>query len=203
MTREFLEGLGLEDSAIDSIMAENEQDVNKEKQETVKAKTDLTEAQTKLATAQSDLEALRKSSGDGDAETIRQQLETSQAEAATLREQLADRDYTDGMRAAVAGKGLKFSSKSAERDFMAQLKEKRLELKDGELVGLDDFITARKEEDPYAFASDNPMPRFMGPTGTGGAPPAPESPSVLFARELGESRVSALKASSEASKVFM
>lgn len=201
MTPEFLKGLGLEDAAIDSIISENEQDVNEEKQKTANAKEELKDAKEKLETAQADLEALRQSSGD--TAGLQKKLDDLKTEANTLRDQLADRDYTDGMKAAVAGKGLKFSSKAAERDFMAQLKEKRLELKDGELVGLDDFINARKEDDPYAFASDKQMPRFMGPTGAGGAPPAPEPKSVLFARELGESRVSALKSSSETSKVFM
>lgn len=201
MTREFLKGLGLEDAAIDSIMAENEQDVNKEKQKTKTAKADLSDAQGKLATAQADLEELRKSSSDADG--LRQQLETSQAEAATLREQLADRDYTDGMKAAVAGKRLKFSSRGAERDFMARLKEKKLELKDGELTGLDDFIQAHREADPYAFASDKLAPRFLGPVGTGGAPPAPMPANVAQAKEMGAARAAALQASNDAMKAFM
>lgn len=201
MTREFLKCLGLEDSVIDSIMAENEQDVSEEKQKTKTAKADLSEAQGKLATAQADLEALRQSSGDADG--LRQQLETLQTEAATLRDQLADRDYADALKSAVAGKGLKFSSRGAERDFMAQLKEKRLELKDGELTGLDDFIQSQREADPYAFASDKPAPRFLGPVGAGWAPPPHMPANVAQAKEMGAARAAALQASNDAMKAFM
>ena len=34
-----------------------------------------------------------------------------------------------------------------------------MELKDGELSGLDDFIKAQREADPDAFAPDKPAPR--------------------------------------------
>lgn len=185
MTREFLKSLGLEDSAIDSIMAEHEKAVNAEKQKTVKAMTDLTEAQTKLSAAQADLEILRKSGGD--TAGLQKQLEDLQAkydaDIAERDAQIAARDYMDAARASVSAKGLKFSSKAAEGYFYSQLMEKKLELKDGELTGLDDFIKAQREADPYAFAPDKTAPRFMGPVGTGVAPPAPISRAAQLAAE--------------------
>ena len=81
---------------------------------------------------------------------------------------MADRDYSDAVAAAITGKGLRFSSKSAQRAFTAALKEQKLELKDGQLTGLDEFIQAQKQADPEAFAPDKAPPRFATGAGHGG-----------------------------------
>lgn len=187
MTREFLKNLGLEDSAIDSILNENMADIGKEKAKTTTAKADLADAQGKLAAAQSELEALKKSNG---AAAVQQQLTELQAkydkDTGDLRAQLADRDYADAIGKAITGKGLKFSSKSAERAFTAALKEEKLELKDGELSGLDDFIKAQKEADPEAFAPDKAPPRFITGAENGGGhgePPKTTSRAAQLAAQ--------------------
>lgn len=187
MTREFLKNLGLEDAAIDSILNENMQDIGKEKAKTTAAKADLADAQGELTTAQTELEGLKKANGDISA--VQKQLTDLQAKYDTdtkaLQGQLADRDYSDAITRAIAGKALKFSCKAAERDFISRVKEKKLELKDGELTGLDDFIKAQKEADPDAFAPDKAPPRIVGPMGGGGngAPPAPVSRAAQLAAE--------------------
>lgn len=187
MTREFLKNLGLEDAAIDSILNENMQDIGKEKAKTTAAKADLADAQGKLSAAQTELEGLKKSNGDISA--VQKQLTDLQAkydkDTGDLKDQLADRDYSDAITRAITGKALKFSSKSAERAFTVALKEKKLELKDGELTGLDDFIKEQKETDPDAFAPDKAPPRIVGPMGGGGngAPPAPVSRAAQLAAE--------------------
>lgn len=188
MTREFLKNLGLEDAAIDNILNENMADIGKEKAKTAAAKADLADAQGKLADAQSELETLKKAGGDATA--VQQQLTELQAkydkDTGDLRAQLADRDYSDAIGKAITGKGLKFSSKSAERAFTAALKEQNLELKDGELSGLDDFIKAQKEADPEAFAPDKAPPRFVTGSGSGGGhgePPKQPSRAAQLAAE--------------------
>lgn len=186
MKREFLEGLGLEKETVDKIMAENGADLEREKAKTTVAKADLADAQGKLSTAQAELDGLKKANGDVAA--IQQKLTDLQAkydkDTGDLKGQLADRDYSDAITSAIASKGLKFSSKSAERAFTAALKEKKLELKDGHLDGLDDFIKAQKEADPDAFAPDKAPPRLVGPMGGGG--PAPESAHQTVAEQLAE-----------------
>lgn len=190
MTREFLKNLGLEDSAIDSILNENMQDIGKEKAKTTSTKADLADAQGKLTAAQTELEGLKKANGD--IATVQQQLADLQAKYDTdtkaLQGQLDDRDYSDAITRAIAGKALKFSSKSAERAFTAALKEKKLELKDGELTGLDDFIKAQKEADPDAFAPDKAPPRIVGPMGGGGGAPdtAPKTVAEQLAQHIGK-----------------
>lgn len=188
MTREFLKNLGLDDAAIDNILNENMADIGKEKAKTTTAKADLADAQGKLTAAQSELETAKKAGGD--AADIQKQLTDLQAkydkDTGDLRTQLADRDYSDAIGKAITGKGLKFSSKSAERAFTAALKEKKLELKDGELTGLDDFIKAQKDADPDAFAPDKPAPRFATGSGSGsghGEPPKPISRAAQLAAE--------------------
>lgn len=178
MTKDFLEKLGIEAEAIEKILAENQKDTEKEA-----AKT--TAAQEKLVTVQADYDALKKSSGD--AAAIQQQYDESkakyEADIADLGAKLAARDYDDAIRAAVSAQKLKFTSRAAERDFYAQAREKKMELKDGALSGFDDFLKSQQEADPYAFASDKPAPRFMGPTGTGGAPQPPVSRAAQLAAE--------------------
>lgn len=188
MTREFLKNLGLEDAAIDNILNENMADIGKEKAKTTAAKADLADAQGKLTAAQSELETLKKAGGD--AADIQKQLTDLQAkydkDTGDLRTQLADRNYADAISKAITGKGLKFSSKSAERAFTAALKEQKLELKDGELSGLDDFIKAQKEADPEAFAPDKAPPRLVTGSGGGGGhgePPKQPSRAAQLAAE--------------------
>lgn len=187
MKRDFLEGLGLEKETVDKIMAENGADLEREKAKTTAAKADLADAQGKLTAAQTELEGLKKSNGDIAA--IQQQLTDLRVkydkDTGDLMGQIADRDYSDAITRAISSKNLKFSSKSAERAFTAALKEKKLELKDGELTGLDDFIKAQKEADPDAFSPDKAPPRIVGPMGGGGngAPPQPVSRAAQLAAE--------------------
>lgn len=198
MTKEFLEKLGIDAEAIDKILSENQKDTDREAVKTVQARE-------KLAAANADLEALRQSSGD--VEAIQQQYNDLkskyEADTADLTAKLAERDYMDAIRSAVSGKGIKFSSKAAERDFLAQAKAKQMELKDGALTGFDDFVTEQREADPHAFASDKPVPHFVGPVGTGGAPPATLPPNVAQAKEMGAARAATMKASNDAMKAFM
>lgn len=187
MKCEFLEGLGLEKEAIDKIMAENGADLEREKAKTIAAKADLADAQSKLTTANTELETLKKA--DGDIAAVRQQLSELQTkydtDTAALKGQLADRDYSDAINKAISEKiphGFK-GGELAKRGFLAALREKNLELKDGELVGFDDFLKAQREADPDAFASDKPTPRIVGPTGNGGTPgQAPSRAAQIAAR---------------------
>lgn len=89
-----------------------------------------------------------------------------------LKNQIADRDYNDAVHKAIADNGIRFSSKAAERDFMAQLKSKGLAVSDGSITGFDDFYKAQLEADKAAFVTENPPKvRFLGSAGNGGENP--------------------------------
>lgn len=198
MTKDFLEKLGIESEAIEKILAENQKDTAKEAAKTNAAKEQLTAAQDELDT-------LKKCIGD--AAAIQKQYDEAkakyEADIAELGAKLAARDYDDAIRAAVSAQKLKFTSRAAERDFYSQAREKKMDLKDGALTGFDDFLKAQQEADPYAFASDKPAPRFMGPTGTGGAPSATLPPNVQQAKEMAEARANTTKAANDTLKSFM
>ena len=51
-------------------------------------------------------------------------------------------------------KDLKFSSNSARKSFMNDLKAKELKFEEDKLVGFDDFVNSYKENDPNAFMED-------------------------------------------------
>lgn len=51
-------------------------------------------------------------------------------------------------------KDLKFSSNSAKKSFMSDLKAKELKFEDDKLVGFDDFVNSYKENDPTAFMEE-------------------------------------------------
>lgn len=205
MTREFLKGLGLEDAQIDSILDENRNEIGKEKQKVQAAEAAAKAAKTELETANGELETLRKSNGDVSA--VQKQLSDLQSkydtDTAALHAQLADRDYTDAINRAIADKGLKFSSAAAKRDFVARLKEKKLEIRDGALDGVDDFIKAQREADPDAFASDKPAPRIVTAVGAGGAPQEVVPANVAQAKVMGEARAASLKASGDVLKNYL
>lgn len=80
-------------------------------------------------------------------------------------------EVESGYAAERAVSGLKFSSDSAKKAFLADLTAKKLPLQDGKLLGFDDFAKAYKEADPGAFLPEGGVPRVTA--GTGGAPAAP------------------------------
>ena len=51
-------------------------------------------------------------------------------------------------------KDLKFSSNSAKKSFMNDLKAKELKFENDKLVGFDDFVNSYKENDPTAFMEE-------------------------------------------------
>lgn len=209
MKREQLKALGLTDEQIERVMTENGNDVNK-------VKADLSSVQAQLATAQSELNATKQElstakAQNGSAAEVQKQLTELQAkydkETRELQEKLTAKDYDAAISTAIAGadkgKGLKFSSKSAERAFCAALKQKALKLENGALQGFDDFLKEQREADPDAFVaqSTKPQPRFTG--GSGSSNPAPQEPdNVKLAKELGRRKAAASQASGDVFSMY-
>lgn len=174
MKREFLKNLGLEDEAIDKILDEASKDIGKEKAKREQAEEDLKTVKQQLADRDKDLEELKRTSGD--AAAVQQKLDDLQAkydaDTKAFQDQITARDYVDAMTSAIAGAGLKFSSKAAEKAFRNELKEKGLTVKDGALEGFEEFVKAQREADPEAFAPDKPAAQIVSKTGAGGDPGA-------------------------------
>lgn len=174
MKREFLKNLGLEDEAVDKILDEASKDIGKEKAKREQAEEDLKTVKQQLADRDKDLEELRKTSGD--AAGVQRKLDDLQAkydaDTKAFQDQIDARDYADAMTSAIAGAGLKFSSKAAEKAFRNELKEKGLTVKDGTLEGFEEFVKTQKEADPEAFAPEKPGAQIVYKTGAGGDPGA-------------------------------
>lgn len=60
--------------------------------------------------------------------------------------------------------GIKFSSESARKAFLADLEEKNLPMEGEKLLGMNDFLKQYRESDPGAFVSDEKPPTFSGNT---------------------------------------
>lgn len=188
MNREFLGGLGLENTVIDQIMAVAGQDIEREKTRANQAKQDLQTAQGTIAAMEADLENLRKNATDADG--LQKQLSELQekynADTQQMQQQLQERDYMDAINAAISGANLKFSSKSAEKTFRADLKGQKFEVADGKLTGFDNFLNSYRENDPGTFVAEKQPPAFSRAVGgTGGANAEPETAAVAIARQIG------------------
>ena len=155
MKTEELKALGLNDEQVQKVFAMHGEDVNREKQAAAEAKAQLTAAQSQLQEANRKLE--------GYDPEWRQKAAQAQQEA---RQQLDEMkaQYAAGSAAA----GLKFTSGSAKKAFLADLAAKKLPLQeDGTLLGLEDFVKAYQKADPGAFAADGGSPSGKD----GGDPP--------------------------------
>lgn len=182
MKREFLEGLGLEKEAIDRILDENSKDIGREKQKADTAREDADTLRAQLADRDKDIEALKALDADG----LKKQLDELQTKYNTETEQyktqLSDRDYSDALTRAISGANIKFSSKAAEKSFIADLKANRLEMENGDLKGFADYHKAQLEADPTAFQSDTKPPVFTKNIGPG-SPPT-ESKGAMYAKQF-------------------
>jgi hypothetical protein len=67
---------------------------------------------------------------------------------------------------------LKFSSESAEKAFLADAKAQNFAMKDGEILGFDDYVKTFKAADPSAILANGTLPRF-----TASAPGTPAQAS--------------------------
>ena len=146
--------------------AESERDTYKNKydEDIKKRDADLEDLQKKLKNAGVDAEKLKTL--ETDLATLKKTYEESKGE---YEKKLADQAYEFALKQKVDG--LKFSSNSAKKAFIADAMKEEMKIKDGELQGFDSFVKSYKENDAGAFISEEPNkqdpPHFSGKsTGT-------------------------------------
>ena len=146
MKTEDLKALGLNDDQVQRVFAMNGEDMNG-----LKASIATLTAERDAARAQLD-DANKKLEGyDPEWKTKATQAQR-QAE-----QQIAELKASHA--AASAAAGIKFSSESAKKAFLADLTAKKLTLQDdGTLLGFDDFVKSYKQADPGAFAQEGGYP---------------------------------------------
>lgn len=92
-----------------------------------------------------------------DPESIKGELATWKQKAADAEKEYNDkiyeRDFADALKTAL--EDVKFSSTSAKKAVMADIKDAGLKLKDGKILGLNDLLDQMKEDDASAFVDDD------------------------------------------------
>ena len=157
MKTEDLKALGLSDEQVQRVFAMNGEEMNGLKASVATLTAERDTARTSLADANKKLEGY-------DPDWKQKAADAQKAADDKVKALQADH------AAETAAAGLKFSSTSAKKAFLADLKAKGLALQDdGKLLGFEDFVKEYKTTDPDAFAPDKPAPTITVP-GKGGAP---------------------------------
>lgn len=155
MKTEDLKALGLNDEQVQKVFAMNGTELNDLKQQVTTLTTERDAARSQLGEANKKLEGY-------DPDWKQKAADAERKAAAQVSALKAD------YAAENAAAGLKFSSASAKKAFLAELKAKGLTLQDdGKLLGFDDFVKEYKGADPDAFAPDKPAPTITVPGKSG------------------------------------
>lgn len=155
MKREDLKALGLEDTAIDSIMALHGKDIETHKANvtTVQAELDTLKSQLTEANKQiegfkgMDIESVKKS-----ADEYKAKFEQATSESA---KQMAELKFNHALDTALAGarvKNAKAVSALLSKDAL------KFNEADGSIIGLKEQLEAIQKENDYLFVSDAPPP---------------------------------------------
>lgn len=174
MKTEDLKALGLNDEQVQRVFAMNGEELNSLKASVATLTAERDTARASLSDANKKLEGY-----DPD----------WKAKAAQAQQQ-ADQQIADlkaGYAADSAASGLKFTSDSAKKAFMADLKAKKLPVQDdGTLLGFDDYVASYKKTDPGAFAPKGGLPRVSGSaTGTPTTPTTKEQANAALRAAFG------------------
>lgn len=157
MERKFLEGLkvgeeNLPKELIDSIMAEYGKSF-KDKDEKIQS---LTTEKEGLSTQLSDMNKKVKELSSVDADKLKEEIQNLNTKYETdtkaLNDKLTKQNYDFTIKE--LSSGLKFSSESAKKAFLADLSAKDLKIEDGKVLEFDDFVKSYKESDPNAFEKE-------------------------------------------------
>lgn len=164
MKTDFLKGLGLEQEAIDKIMAENGKDIAAEKAKTTKAEGERDRYKEQLDTATESLDKFKDADPaamQGEIENLKQQLKDKDAEYAQKE---ADRVFSDMLKEAIKTAGGK-----NEKSVMALLDMDALKASKNQSEDIKKALETVKESDAYLFGSNEPINNPTTPTGgTGG-----------------------------------
>lgn len=149
---------------------EKERDTYKTKydEDIAKRDADITDLQEKLKNA--GVDANKLTTLQNDLTTLQTKYQTEKGD---LESKLAKQAYEFAVKEKVAG--LKFSSESAKKAFMSDILKDELKMKDGQLIGFDDFVDAYKKSDEKAFVTETTDPKNKPSFSkkTGGKDPEP------------------------------
>ena len=160
MKTDFLKGLGLEQDAIDKIMAENGKDVAAEKAKTTKAEGERDNYKDQLATATESLEKFKDvdpRAMQSEIDMLNQQLKDKDSEYAAKE---ADRIFSETIKEAIKSAGGR-----NEKAVMAMLDMDALKASKNQSEDIKKALEHVKESDAYLFRSNEPFMNAVGATG--------------------------------------
>lgn len=170
MKRETLKELGLEDSVIDKVMAENGKDVEKQKKDLDKANEKIKNLETEIDTnkktldeANSQIEKFKEMDVEGikkSADEWKTKYETFQSEVKTQKEEFEKKiqaqEYEFSAKEFI--NGLTFTSDFTKNAFLKEFMGQELKLNEGKFLGAEDYIKQFKEKNPGVFAEETVDP---------------------------------------------
>lgn len=176
MKREFLEGLDLgggaklPKEAVEAIMAEHGKMKTGMENQIATLTTERDTLKGQLDTANAEINSYKDMDIDGIKAKAGEWEAKYNKDTQALKEQLETANYGFAVKEAVTG--LKFTSESAKKAFVADLTAKKLPLQEGKLLGLEDFTKGYQESDPGAFVPENDGKLPVATRGGGGGGPA-------------------------------
>lgn len=162
MKREFLKGLGLEDTVIDQIMDENGKDINKanEKIKTLETEVNntkelLTNANKEIDSYKSmDIDAIKKSADD-----YKSKFEQAEKD---YQAKITQMEYDNKLDKYVGTLNLK--NDIYKKEVISRIKEKELKFDGDTLLGGEELVKGFKEQYAEAFNDTKPKPTFADST---------------------------------------
>lgn len=163
MKREFLRGLGVEEDAIQKIIDEHHEGLQsyKEKAEKVESiKEQLDTANEEIKNRDNQIEELKNNVGDND--ELKQELEKYKEQNANYDQKLKDVQLNKAIEVSLA------KEKAIKPEQVIKLIDKdNLEVDDnGDVKGLDDYMSEFKKENEHLFEQSKPSGRTPDDGGT-------------------------------------
>lgn len=170
MNREFLKKLGLEEEAINTIMAEHGKALQSQKTAIAEKDTELTSLKEQLKQRDADIEELQKSATDDDLKEKYSSLqEKYEADVEKLNEQLSKSRLNSAIE-------LELTKRNARniKTVTPLLDTETIKLTDDGIQGLSEQLDKIAEDNPFLFATkdtDEPdsgkKPQFVNPKNPG------------------------------------
>lgn len=173
MKRDFLKGLGLDDSIIDQIMDENGKDIQREKNAVNKVNQDLEKykaenegLKTQLSEANTQIQSFKEMDIDGIKASAEEWKTKYETDTKALNEKIAAKDYDYAIKDFMSN--YKFIDDDVKEIVINKFKAKEFKLEEGKFLGGEDFMKEYKENHKSLFISDepqDPIPEIVKPTG--------------------------------------
>ncbi len=159
MKTEELEAIGLSKEQIQKVFELNGKDVNKFKKtesENQRLKEDNAALTKRAETAEETLKGFEGKDYESMSKELEEWKDKYKNDTEEYQRQIHDRDYNDAIQEHISG--LQFTSESAKKAYIADLKAAELSMKDGKVYGLTDFLASYKESDSNAFVKEEKKP---------------------------------------------